>query len=515
MSVKIQPEELLRRAAEQGTITPAIIDYLGTGVNVFAPNPIEGLGLSIFDFSKAGTKMRDIGGIEVEIPSIVSLLPNPRYESTTGSSTSMESVSNDLAASVGVKGNAGMFSGGIKGSFKASRQDASYGYFTYLYETIGYAEMSLNSYDPQYFLDDFAADLDALPATYSQESYPQFAAFFEKWGLYFLGYAHLGGELDATNAVVTDSTTSTYSAQVDINAQYKGLFYSGSFESSVTASQSWASFSEKSETQFYIQGGTPATQGAIASINPLDPSQQTVDEHNAWLESLAESPAPINMQFQPIAILAGDKAQAMNEAANVYITSVQFATELTFDNETTGLWDGGTAVHVDGRYIAPAASNETGFQVVVLDRQNPATVVDNRFFSYDRDNWENTYEAMYNDMYSFLSPISDDHIVVFNSIGILLATFPTSNMQTYFTNVLGCGKALQQWSNDKATYTSGGGVVAHLYYGVGVPGNGIGAGSAYSYDMYGEFFSYTTYRNLNGASLVLKSSGKTTIEAAD
>lgn len=515
MSTKIQRKELLRSAIEQGTIAPAIVNYLGTGVNVFAPTPIEGLGLSIFDFSKADTKVVGIDGLEVEIPTIVNLFPNPHFKKTSGSKTSMEAVSNELATSVGVKAGAGLFSGGIKGNFKASRKDATYGYYTYLYESIGYAEMRLSTYDPQYFSDDFAADLDALPATYSQESYPQFASFFEKWGLYFLDHSRLGGELDATNAVITSSNTSTYSAETDINAQYQGLFYSGSFDASVTGTQSWASFSEFSETQFYIEGGTPATQGAIAGINPLEPSQQTVDDHTAWLESLAKAPAPVHMQFQPIASLAGNKAQAMNEAAYVYITSVQFATELKVSSEYAGIWNGETSIHVNGVYIEPQESNQTGFQVVVLDRNNPATIVNNRFFSYDLDNWENTYEAMYNEMYSFLQPITDDNIVVFSSIGVILGAFPTPNMQNYFTNILGCGKALQMWANDKATILSGGGVVTNLYYGVGVPNNGLGAGAAYYFDMYYEFKNYKVYRNLNGASLVLKSSGKTTIEAAD
>lgn len=517
MLSKIEQKELLKIAVEQGTITPAIVDYLGTSVDVFAKNPIAGLGLKVFDFSKAGVKPVSIDGVEIDIPEIVDLLPNSKINQTAGSKTSMDVVSNELAASMGVKGDAGLFSAGVKASFRTSNKSAAYAFYSYVYESISYAEMKLNSIDSKYFTDDFASDLNALPESFSQDNYPQFATFFEKWGLYYLFHSGLGGELDTTNAVATSDSTTTATAQVDLSAQYKGLYYAGSFDASVTASASWSVFSSESVTQAYIQGGSLEAQGKVLAINPLEPSDNTVNAHTDWLKSLSENPAPTQMYFKPISGLAGSKKAAMDEAAHFYISSIQFASDLQFVKNTGsggGTWNGGTAVYVNGVYERATSLENPGYQVLVLDRNQPSKVIDNRFFSFQRDNWENTYEQMYHDMYQFLEPIGNDCIVVFNSFQMLGGAFPTPDMQNYFTNVIGTGKALQQWADNSTVQQTGNGETVVVFDGTGIPNNGLGSGAGYFLGLFTPFYTVTTYRILNGATLVLGSNGKTEIMSA-
>lgn len=523
MSVLIQQEkeQLLQKAAQQKTLAPAIIDYLGTAVDVFAPTPAEGLGLSIFDFSKAETKTVEIAGIELDIPSIVNLLPNTKISQQAGAKTSVISVANEISASVGVEGRAGMFSAGIKASYSQSNTDSSEAYYAYMYESVSFAEMLLNTQDSKYFSDDFAKDLNALPSTLDKKGMQAYSQFFHKWGLYYLSHCGLGGELDTLNAVSKNNSTSTTTAQVDLSAQYQGLFYSGKFEASVTGSQSWQSFSSFSQTQFYITGGSPGAQGKILSLDPMKPSQTSVDAHVEWLNSLAMTPSPTQMYMRPISELAGAKQSVMNEAASRYVTSVEFSTNLTYNGYTSQgggsgeEWSGQAAVYVNGSYVPPANVKNPGFQVTILDRLNASNIVANEFFGYDQSNWQNSYEQMYHEMLSFLQRYGNDNIVILASDEVYGGAYPTTEMQNYLNKILGVGATLEKWANNQGGRKSAHGEVTVLFYVVGVPNNGLNSGYGFYQGLFEYYGNSKTYSNINGASLLLNSDLKTTIVEGD
>ena len=496
-------------AAAADSITPAVMDYLGKAVNVFAPTPFEGLGLSVFDLAKSGMKTVTADNYQFEIPKMTDLLPHTRNVPSFGSETSLESVTNKLAVSVGVEAGAGFFSAGVKGYYERSNSRNAYTYYAYVKNSISFADIDLNNLNPEYFSDDFAADLGMLPGECTSGTYPQFAHFFEKWGLYFLRRCSLGGELDAFNAVSISNSTTLQSAAVDIDAQYNGVFYQGGFSSSVTDKQSWQTFSSSSRTNLYIQGGSLQTQSRIMGLNMLQPGSQSVEAFADWENSLPITPTPVDMYLAPIWNLQGDAARrnAIRQAAAQYVTTVTINTYVNYPGpgySSGEQWDDNAAVYVNNVYTPPVSSVEGGFQVVVLDRLNPgAGPVSNKFYSYNPDNWQSTYEEMYQNMYNDVKEYDSNHILVFCSRQLFGGAFPTRDMANYFGDVLGVAQELNAWANSSGRKSSNGRVTV-LFYVVGVPNLGYNKGSGFYGDLWEQNTIFRTARFLSGASVVLQ-----------
>lgn len=508
--------DLAEASFKKETLVSAMVDYLGSTVDVFADNPQQGIGLSIFDYSKIPTREVIFNGEEVRLPVNVKLLPLPTFDVSSGSSTSMDSTSNAISASLGVKAGYGFFSAGAKAKFSASSNSASQFYYTYVYESIALGSLELLSWDPAYFSDDFKADLDALPANFSKDDYPQLARFLEKWGMYFVMACGLGGELDAFNSVAVNSSTTEISAQADLTAQYKGLLYSGEFDASITGSSSWSTFSKLSETQFHVEGGSAATQGKIVAMNPMEPSPKTVEANVEWLESLAEAPSPNQMRLKPISQLAGDKAMALEKAAETYVTAVEFNTSLNYhapaDTPWYGTWVGRGTVYVNGHFQQSPNVVDPGFQVVIVDRYDPSRIVANEFFSYDDADWQLSYPTMYEEMMEFLNGFGNEHIVVLCSQEIRGGAFPTEAMQNYLVNVLGVADGVETWARSSGRQSNNG-LSRTLFYAVGVPDSGFNSGAWFSKGFHESYNSYRSYRNQNGASIRLDSNLKSAIQS--
>jgi hypothetical protein len=495
------------KAAEVGSIAPAVMDYLGKTVDVFAATPFQGLGLSVFDLSKSGMKTVTADNYTFEIPRMTDLLPHSRQVPSYGSETSVERVANKLAASIGVEGKAGFFSAGLKAKYEESNTSQSYTYYAYVKNSIAFADIDLNNLNPEYFSDDFANDLGSLPAECTSETYPQFARFFHKWGLYFLKRCSLGGELNAFNAVNAYKSTSLQSAELDLKAQYEGMFYSGKFSADVTDTQSWKTFSQYSQTTLYIQGGSLESQTRIMGLNMLEPGNNSVDAFANWTNTIPITPTPAEMYFDPIWDLQSDatKRNALREAARQYITTINFNTYVHYAGSPAGeVWEDRVAVSVNNVYIPPSSTDAPGFQVMVLDRLNPdAGPVSNKLYTYDADNWQNTYEQMYQAMYNYVKSLDANHIVIFSSQHLYGGAFPTRDMADYFADVMGVSKELNTWANSEARKSSNGKITV-LFYVVGVPNLGYNKGSGFYGNLFEEYGSFTTANFSSGASVVLE-----------
>ena len=508
--VKMSPASLLRKSVEENAFAPAAVAYLGMGVDVFAPSPTEGLvhQLAIFDFNKCGTKIVDIDrNLRVELPEIVNMYPTSAYQAHTGSTTSKTATSNQISIGVGVEAGYNMFSAGVNTKFTKSNSKKNFAYYTSHIEKIAMADISLNTRSEEYFSDEFLEDLNALPENAAGDNYENYAQFFRKWGLYFLTYGSLGGDLSAYNAVQSSDVTTTNSCEVNMKAQFNALFYSGGLSTSVTNSESWSVYSEYSTTEFYISGGSPEKQGAVVSVDPLKPSQASVDAHTEWLQSVAIYPSVTNLQFDPIWTLAGSKRDAMKDAADRYVTAVGFHTNLNKDNSPT-VWSGLTAVYVNNEYHAPSQMDKPGFQVVIINRNDPNQIT-NHFFGYDYDTWQASSVKMYNEMYEFLQGYNDQYTVVLAAQNMNTGAYPTAEMQNYLEYTLGVEKALMEWSRHE-NRTSNNGMQLLNFTVVSSPGVAYNEGAGFFFSAHWRDPMYIVLST--GASVLLNGDGSPTIE---
>ncbi len=497
---------LFEKAVEAGTITPAIVDYLGRGMNVLASTPGEGLLLKIFDWDKSGYKPVEADGKSFEIPEITSILPAPSSYTRQSSQTSISSISDKLTASMGIslKGY-GCYSGGIKSNFEMSNTRDSQGYYAYYENNLMFGDIILDNESAQYFTDEFQNDLDALPETYDGSNFAPFGNFFDKWGLYFVSKCSLGGAVNAYNAVSIQSQTSLQSASVDLSAQYKGLFYQGSFDASVTGTSSWQVFSSDSETQLQVFGGSLKTQQALLGLDLLSPGPASVQAGESWADTIASNPYPLDIQSRPIYELAGDKKDAINQASKDYLTSIQFNTSEHLVNPYHDTYGGRSTVLVNNKLVIPTDTANPGFQVVVLQRQAPVQIVSNEFYSYDLNNWQNTYETMYKEMAQNLEPYDESYIVVLCSVNLYTAVYPTPAFAHYLTDVLGVSAdILATWEKDStAAYED----TSQLFYVAGIPNLGPGTASVLSQYMGRSEIVSQHVIATTGATITLKGDG--------
>ena len=471
-----------QQAIEAGTVPNAIMDTLGRGMNVLASTPFEGLLLSIFDWEKSGFRTVEADGKDFVIPKITSILPESSSVVRQGSKSSINKISDKLAASIGIslKGF-GAFSGGLTATYEQSNTQSSQAYYAYVEENLLFGEAILDDENAIYFSDDFINDLANLPDTYDGTNFTPFGNFFEKWGLYFVSSFSLGGALNAFNAVFINQSTSLSSASVDLNAQYNGLFRSGEFAASVTGSASWETYSTQSETQLQILGGTLKTQQALLSLNLLEPSNESVQAAQNWADSISQNPYPLEFFTKPISQLGGSKREALDAAAKDFLTSVQFKTaEYNPTYPPWGNYSGRSNIFINDALAPSPNTTDPGFQVVVLQRNAPVTILSNKFYSYDKSNWQKTYEAMYEQMLADLQPLTEDNIVVLCSADLFVGAFPTPDFANYLTLVLGVpDQDLITWRN-WATGSGSDDEGVQLFYVAGVPNLGPNSASTLS-----------------------------------
>ena len=116
---------------------------------------------------------------------------------------------------------------------------------------------------------------------------------------------------------------------------------------------------------------------------------------------------------------------------------------------------------------APADSgSETGFQAIVFARNDPGTILHNKYYSYDPATWQTSYPTMYTDMFTDLSAAtlaSEDNIVVLRSSSLMKECFPSGDFCNFLTETLGIEtSALNRWKFDVNSTSVGGMVDVYL-----------------------------------------------------
>lgn len=438
----------------------AIVEYLGHGFDLFESSTFKSiLPTAIFDYSKCGTKKVTSGGVTYDIPSIVDFMPASSVDHQSGCHQTLVGIEETLAASVGIQGSYGLFNAGLKASFEKSSEYTADRLYAYRFTQVGLGTFTLDSQASEYFGDEFKSAIDTLPSTFTAANFPAFREFFNRFGVRYLTSFAAGGQLQMFNAVATTQSTSTQSGQADLNAQYEGLFVKGSFEASVTGSQSWKDFSKYSETVIKAQGGSMDSIAALTGVDPLSPSADTVSAYTGWVSSVATAAVPVQMGFSRISQLCGDKAAAVDQAAQAYAAGIYFRTVYQYiqtpptDFPNHAIY--GT-VSINGTMVTPSnppadPSTAYGFQAIVFAKDDPGTILHNKFYSYTPANWQTSYPDMYTAMYTDLSGAnlqSENNIVILRSSNLLTRCYPSGDFYTYLLETLGISQdAFFNWRN--------------------------------------------------------------------
>jgi len=450
------PEHQLKLTSSLGAHN-AIIEYLGHGFD-------EGPGdafvhvkpRQIFNFD-VKNKTVELGGVPIQVPEFVDVLPNPGIELKYGCEESVALVTESLAASTGMSASYGCFHASLKANYAKSTSNSQDSLYAYLFASFQLADFCINSNDPAYLSKGFLDDLAALPDSVSEKTIEKFIQFFDDYGIYYVDQITAGGRLHIYNAVSRYGASTTENASVDIRAQYDGLFTSGSFNTSVATTESWKNFSQKSETIIDAKGGSAKAQGALIEIDPKAPGKDTsVAIFDNWAGSLVQDSAVSKTRVSPISNLCGAKRTVVAAAAAAYMSSIKFRTitEPSYD----WMFDFHGNIYLNGaEVIITEPTNHGGYHVVVYDRADQSSLLLNKFYPLDPAQWQTDYPAMYDRMADDLNQpkLKDSrNTVIIRSSNLPIGCVPTENFRNYLLGSLDLPqKAIDDWK-EHLNYTS-------------------------------------------------------------
>jgi hypothetical protein len=448
---------------------------LGQGFDVYGTYNEDSLTRPLFNLNDAPRRTWTFLGKEFSLPGIVVGIEQTKSDYVGGSFTSREGFQNEIATNAKVEAQYGAFSGQMKASFseQVSRSTEYYYSFRNFYTGLGYLTLEK---DTKYLVPEFKAAVEKLPNTVTKENLPQFSQFFATYGAYYTTRVSLGASFEfyvSTSTSTSDTTTKIYAM---LEAQYKGLVFSGSVSGDITKTTEWKSYMETSQISMKTTGGDPTKAGRLAGVDAKAPSPGTVDAYNGWLETIAGDPAVVQFQLSGIWELCGDKQQTVQLAWREFGQLMR--PRLTM--ETTAPASGPPVITL-GRQIKPAnkPQHPFGYQVAILDRRNVLGddgVKFNKYYAIDPTRWPLDFRVMYNQMASDIRNsgfASQDHVLILASMGLSWNTTPVGDIYGLLRSA-GAGKQLQYWLNNSDP-GSGYGVYANYLF-VGIFNHGAGSG---------------------------------------
>lgn len=447
-----------------GGLQKAIISFLGHGFDESAKSAFsEVKPLSIFDFSDFNTKIIEVNGTEYTVPEFVDALPNTGVEESDGCEESIATVSESLAASTNMSANYGCFHGGLSAAYQKSHTASSSSLYAYFFASVNLADFCISSIDEKYLSADFRADVKNLPESVDESNFEDFLSFFKKYGVYYVNKISAGGRVHLYNSVVANSGSDSESAKADIHAQYKGLFFSGSLDASISKSESWSNYSKNSRTVLEARGGTTEAISALVGIDPVAPDATTKAKYELWVQSVGQSPIATKTEVGQVADLCGDKRAAVAEAAGTFLTSINFLTYLKSDDPWKGYgsWTFTGSVYVNGAKVEVDDGGRAGYQVVVFNRYNHKKLFWSKFYPLDLENWQASVQPMYDQMTSDLSEGKNKdsaNTVIIRSQNLPITCYPSESFLGYLRSTLAADdKIFQEWKdkNKNGSYIEG------------------------------------------------------------
>lgn len=429
---------------------------VGQGYDVFGQLSLDSLIRPLFAYSQAGTQVFTFLGKEYLVPDFIVPVESTSTYFQTGTFESREGFQNQVAAHAGVEIGYGAFSGEMQASFSSEFQrNAEYAY-TYRDFYSQLATLTLGD-GLAYRSGDFQQRLADLPDVVTPKTLPDFNSFFNDFGAYLTRRVTLGASMQFSVAVAKSSNLLNVQIDAMMQAQYDALFYSGRLDASIAASVEWKSYAASCNTTIRAQGGNPALVAALVSIDPLNPSPETVDRFQAWVASAAEDPAVVDFALEGIWQLAGDKREVLQQAWEIYGRTMH--PRLTIKNASERISYPVTAepkppIITSAELIQPAAApaSPCGWQVIVFDGtrvpDNQTALLD-KFYTVDpsQKNWFQSWVDMCGQIADDLSnPLLSKagNILVMATFGYTFNMTPTHRLVSLM-DLAGAGPLLEQW----------------------------------------------------------------------
>jgi hypothetical protein len=424
---------------------------VGQGFNIYGTFSTDSLIRPLFNFQKAGMQTFTFLGVEYEIPAIVNGIEDTASYYVSGTALSRDELQNSLAAHAKVEASYGAFSGAIEATYTSEYEQSSEYYFSYnnFYSQLAYLQINP---DTEFLSDDFKTRLSELPGSVSPENLHVFEDFFNTFGIYFTSKIVLGASLSFYVSTQKVSQLSKQDIDASINAEYNGLYTSGSIAADVQTSTQWKSYTENSQVSISSLGADPVKGGYLAKLSEAErfqPTAATVEAFNAWLDTIKTDPKIVDFGLTGIWELCGNRRKVVQEAWDLYGRSMR--PKLVINTSTT-LYPGqpyNVPTITIGRLIQPdkAPANGMGYQVVVLkgDITKPESTIFNRYYSIDANTWFNSFRNLYQEMATDLKQYNEEgNILILSSFNLNWDAPPTPDFLSLIRSA-GAGEKITQW----------------------------------------------------------------------
>ncbi len=433
------------------------LQAVGHGFNIFGTLDERALVAPLFDYTAAPTHKILFLGQEYEVPDFIVLLANPDSYTEWKTCMTRDEYQSSLAAHVGANVSWGAFRGEMSADYVVEQKNASeyaYAYYNH-YRPLGTVELKNVG---NYITEDFRNAVSALPATLTPANARAFLDFFEFWGVYYVRRATLGGRLKLLSSVLHTSELRKEEIDMAFEAHYKGLFASGSFDSSITSKQQWQRYKDFSRTTIRAQGGDASCTIQLEGLVPMQPGKDTsLKALQEWVRTLEARPALVDFALDGIWNLCGSRRALVREAWEQLGRNLQpRLVARTFS--ALSAWPIkhpiATPVITLERDIIPAQPPETpaGFQIVVVDGGRLGArdaVLLNRFFTAPAvQQWGPVYTSMYDDMVAALQAdpalTREGNLLIAAGFGIDRSMVPTAAAIQLFRSA-GADQRLDRW----------------------------------------------------------------------
>ena len=428
--------------------------YIGQSVDIFKQYQLPDalLGSMPIELNGVPTRPFVFLGHEVQLPVFVNGIQATEEFARSDCVESREEFQNSIAAQAEVHAGIGAFSGQMSVSYGKEFSSTSQYFFAYQMVSVRLGILQIELGDvASYLSSSYLADLRALPDWPDPKDLEPFVNFFNQWGLYYVKQLSLGGSLDYYVAVNKSSSLSTTSISESMKVEYKALFASGGASESITSKESWKTYSSNRSVSIRARGGDYTYLSALINADPEKASDgKAVDAYNQWNKSVASEPIVCDFKVGHIWELTTEKREVLKEAFDLMQHGMR--PRLVIETNSTN----NTLPTITlGKPLVPIDPPEwpQGYQVVVLDRENPtATGVKwNRYYStwFEEGNYA-PIAAMYNQIQWDLEALGLDntrHVLVMVSFGMSFAAAPQSRDIYPLLRSAGGGPWLQYWSN--------------------------------------------------------------------
>ena len=428
--------------------------YIGQGVDILKQYSLPDALLASMPIEQEGVPTHPFVflGHEVQLPIFVEGIQATEEFDRSDCVESRDEFQDSIAAQAEVHAGIGGFSGQMSVSYGREYSSTSQYFFAYHMVSLrlGILEIAVGEVAP-YLSSSYLADLRALPDWPDPQNLEAFQNFFNQYGVYYVKQLSLGGSLEYYVAVSKSSSLSTTSISESMKVEYKGLFFSGGVSESTTSKESWKSYSSNRSVRIRARGGDYTYLSALANADPEKASDgKAVDAYSQWSKSVASEPIVCDFKVGRIWELTTEKRQVLEEAFKLMQHGMRprLVIETNSTNNTLPTITLGSPI----RPVDPPEYPQ-GYQVVVLDRENPTSsgVKWNRYYGtyFEEGNYA-PIAAMYNQIQWDLEGLGLDngrHVLVMASFGMSFAAAPQSSDIYPLLRSAGGGPKLQYWSN--------------------------------------------------------------------